>query len=409
MTTSDDNSKPSADTTSEVLATVILPAYNETEALPSVLASLTSALNSDYEILVVDDGSTDDTVNVARKGNCRVICHAQNMGKGAAVRTGVANARGERIIIMDADATYPADAIPKMVELLATHDVVRCHREARHEQMPAVNRFGNWIFDTLLTHIHGLEGGDHLSGLYGMRMDAIRGMGLEADGFDIEAEIGIKARAQKLDIAVFPITYGERLGEKKLRPCQDGLLILRRILLLVLVYNPMATFVVPGLVLMVISLGVAVLLSRGPVITPYLGLSIHSYIVAILGILAAFQLIAFGMAAALYGTEVGYRPQRWLLMLSSRPVRLGGAAAVTLILFGATANVIRMIGNWLTNGGGIFVETRALVLSSTLAVWGLQVISTMLFLSLFADRLRRSMKTATLVHGHALPDGETVP
>ncbi len=200
MTTDADNNGVATSATNEVLATVILPAYNETEALPSVLASLSAVLDSRYEILVVDDGSTDDTVNVARKGNCRVICHAQNMGKGAAVRTGVANARGERIIIMDADATYPADAIPKMVELLGTHDVVRCHRESRHEQMPTVNRLGNWFFDALLTRIHGLEGGDHLSGLYGMRMDAIHGMGLEADGFDIEAEIGIKARAQDLKL-----------------------------------------------------------------------------------------------------------------------------------------------------------------------------------------------------------------
>lgn len=80
---------------------------------------------------------------------------------------------------------------------------------------------------------------------------------------------------------------------------------------------------------------------------------------------------------------------------------------MTLVLAGATANVVRMIVKWLANGGGLFVETRALVLSSTLAVLGLQIISTMLFLSLFADRLRRSMKTATLVHGHILPLGET--
>jgi len=386
-----------------ILVSIILPAFNEEEALPAVLSALGSVMTDEYEIIVVDDGSTDNTVPIARRGDCRVICHAQNMGKGAAVRTGIANARGERIVIMDADATYPADAIPKMAELLATHDVVRCHRESRHEQMPTVNRFGNWIFDTLLTRIHGLEGGDHLSGLYGMRMDAIHGMGLEADGFDIEAEIGIKARAQELDIAVFPITYSARLGEKKLRPLQDGLLILRRILLLVLVYNPVATFVMPGLILMIVSIGVAILLSRGPILTPYLGLSIHSYIVAILGILAAFQLIAFGMAAALYGTEVGYRPQRWLLTLSSRPIRLGGAAVVTLLLVGATANVIRLIAEWLASGGGLFVETRSLVLSATVAVWSLQVISTMLFLSLFADRLRRAMQTATLVHGHTLP------
>ena len=374
-----------------ILATILLPAYNEVEALPEVLTALSPIMTPEVEILVVDDGSTDDTVLEARKGNCRLIQHPRNMGKGAAVRTGVANARGQRIVIMDADATYPASAIPQMIELLADHDVVRCHREARHENMSIVNRFGNWLFDWLLACIHGLEGTDHLSGLYGMRKDAVEGMGLESDGFDIEAEIGIKASVQGLRIATFPITYSARLGEKKLRPWHDGLLILRRIMLLVLVYNPVFTFVVPGLILMVLALGVAVLLSRGPVITPYFGLSIHSYIVAVLGVLAAFQLIAFGMAAALYGTEVGYRPQRWLIVLSSRIVRLGTSAIGGAVILIASANVVRLIVRWLIGGAGLFMETRALVLSSTLAVWGLQVVSTTLFLSIFADRLQRAL------------------
>jgi len=386
-----ENSSVETDGVDGILATILLPAYNEAEALPEVLAALSPIMTPEIEIVVVDDGSTDGTVREARKGNCRLIQHPQNMGKGAAVRTGVANARGERIVIMDADATYPAAAIPQMIDLLADHDVVRCHREARHENMSIVNRFGNWLFDWLLAYIHGLEGTDHLSGLYGMRKDAVEGMGLESDGFDIEAEIGIKASVQGLRIATFPITYSARLGEKKLRPWHDGLLILRRILLLVLVYNPVVTFVVPGLVLMILAVGVAVLLSRGPVITPYFGLSIHSYIVAILGVLAAFQLIAFGMAAALYGTEVGYRPQRWLIVLSSRIVRLGTSAIGGAVILIASANVVRLIVRWLIGGAGLFMETRALVLSSTLAVWGLQVVSTTLFLSIFADRLQRAL------------------
>jgi len=400
--------QPGTDLAQPVSASVILPAYNEAEALPQVLDTLLAVLPADCEIVVVDDGSTDDTVSEARKHNCRVVQHAQNMGKGAAVRTGISQARGQRLVIMDADASYPSEMVPRVLDLLRDHDLVRCHRESRHEQMPFINRVGNWMFDRLLALVHGLEGTDHLSGLYGFRRDVILRMKLESDGFDIEAEIGIKARVHGLRVETLPITYHPRLGEKKLRPWRDGTLILRRILLLVLIYNPMATFVIPGFVLMVLAVGVAIMLSGGPIITPYFGLNIHSYIVAALGTLAAFQLIAFGMAAALYGTEVGYRPQRWLTVLSSRIVRLGSAVIGVLFVLVASTNVIRLIIKWVAGGAGPFTETRALVLSSTLAVWGLQIVSTMLFLSIFSGRLRQSSTDHANEHGHACLKHETV-
>lgn len=372
-----------------ITATILLPAYNEAEALPTVLGELTALLDDHYEIVVVDDGSTDDTPAVAKRFPCRVIRHRANRGKGAAVQTGLAYARGQYVVVSDADATYPASAIPHIVELLATHDLVRCSRRRSAEQMPFVNRAGNWIFDRLLGLFHGLDGSDHLSGLYGLRREALLRLNLQSLGFDIEAEIGIKARVRGLRVATFPIDYQPRLGEKKLRPWHDGLRILTRIIALVLLYNPMATFIIPGLMLMALAL-VGALILQGDVITPYFGLSIHSFIVAALGALAAFQLMVFGMAAALYAVEAGDQPPGWLVRLSSQPLRLSGATLGFVLALGAAAEVAVLIARWVGAGmPGEFRETRALVLASAVLVGGLQVLSAAFFLSIFAGRLQR--------------------
>jgi hypothetical protein len=130
-------------------------------------------------------------------------------------------------------------------------------------------------------------------------------------------------------------------------------------------------------------------LREGPVFISSLGLSIHSFIVATLGIIAAFQLMVFGVAAALYGVEAGYRAPRWLVWLSSRPVRLSGAViGLGLTLYAALA-VVGFIVQWLSSGAGLFLNTRDLVLNATLLVWGLQILSAALFLSIFAGRLER--------------------
>src|SRR5436190_5156390 len=268
-----------------IRTTVVLPAYNEGAALPHVLDELGEYLDESYEVLVVDDGSSDDTSQVVARYPVRLVQHATNRGKGVAIRTGIEEARGDNIVIMAADATYPVPAIKDMVELLDENDLVRGIRESEPESMPAVNRFGNWLINRLLAISHGLEGADQLTGLYAIRRSEAVRLATEARGFDIETEIGIKAKARGLREAEIPISYLPRVGEKKLSPWKDGLRILGRVIVLLLIYNPTLTFIVPGLVLMAISVTGAVLLSNGPVHTSCLGLTIHSFIVAALGVL----------------------------------------------------------------------------------------------------------------------------
>ncbi len=376
-----------------IQTSLILPAYNEAEALPHVLEAVFAVVDSSYEVLVVDDGSTDGTLQAICTFPCRVISHGDNRGKGAALQTGIAQARGQYLVIMDADGSYPASAIPQIVRRLAHYDLVRCNRRAQPDNMPPINQIGNWIFDRLLALAHGLEGTDHLSGLYGLRREAVLKMQLESTGFDVEAEIGIKARVGGLRVTSFPVDYRPRLGEKKLHPWRDGFVILSRIIALVLLYNPLATFVLPGVLLLLLTVIAMLALREGPVFIASLGLSIHSFIVATLGIIASFQLMVFGVAAALYGVEAGYKTPKWLMALSSRPVRLSAAALGLNMTFYAAVDVVRITVGWINSGAGLFFDTRAVVLDATLLVWGLQIVSAALFLSIFSGRLQRSQVT----------------
>jgi hypothetical protein len=371
-----------------IVTTVVLPAFNEGAALPHVLDELGRYLDETYEVLVVDDGSTDDTATVAGRYPVRLLQHPSNRGKGVAIRTGIAEAAGENVVIMDADATYPVPAIKDMVELLEENDLVRGIRESEPESMPLVNRFGNWLFNKLLAISHGLEGTDHLTGLYAIRRSEAVRLGTEARGFDIETEIGIKAKARGLRQATVPISYLPRVGEKKLSPWKDGLRILGRVIVLLLIYNPTLSFIVPGLVLMGVTVSGAIVLAiTGPVKTFFLGLDINSFIVVALGMLAAFQLVIFGVAAALYGVEAGKEPPRWLLRVISVRFRLGVAGLGMALMVGSFAKLVQLTVQWA--GSNAFSDTRALVLSTTFLVLGLQMLSAALFISIFSGRISR--------------------
>jgi glycosyltransferase involved in cell wall biosynthesis len=371
-----------------IRTTVVLPAYNEGAALPHVLDELGEYLDGSYEVLVVDDGSTDDTAEVAGRYPVRLARHPSNRGKGVAIRTGIAEANGENVVIMDADATYPVPAIKEMVDLLDENDLVRGVRESSGESMPLVNRIGNWMFNKLLAISHGLEGSDHLSGLYALRRSAAVELGTEAQGFDIETEIGIKARARGLREATIPISYLPRVGEKKLSPWKDGMRILGRVIVLLLIYNPTLTFIIPGLFLLGVTISGAVLLSiLGPVKAFFLGLDINSFIVVALLVLGSFQLVIFGVAAALYGVEAGKPPPGWLLRVIAVRFRLLVAALGGLLMVGSLAKLVQLTIQWA--GNNVFTDTRALVLSTSFLVLGLQMLSAALFISIFSGRIGR--------------------
>ncbi len=366
---------------------MILPALNEEAALPTVVADIRASVPG-ATIIVVDDGSQDATARVAHDLGCVVVSHGENRGKGSALRSGLGKTSGGDVIVMDADATYPASAIPHMVELLEDHDFVRADRQIDDSNTPYLNRVGNRILGATLRTLHGLGPGDHLSGLYGFSSGVLESLATEASGFDIEVEIGIKAKEHALSVAVLPIEYLPRIGDKKLSPLRDGAKILGRILRLVLIYRPLLLFGLPGLVLSAVSLIAAVALSGGPIVTGYLGLAIHTFIVSALGILAGFQLMTFGIAGAVYRQHLGYRSSSAVAAITSPTVRT--IAAITgglLTVVGGVWLATTIIG-WVAAGGPEFTATRSLVFTATGAVFGLQLLSASLFVTLLSDRTR---------------------
>jgi glycosyltransferase involved in cell wall biosynthesis len=167
---------------------------------------------------------------VAEWHGVRLIRHAINRGKGAAMRSGLLHARGERVIVIDADDTYPIEAIPAMSDALATYDLVLATRRSGRANISPVNRLGNAAFRRAISFAAGRALSDPLSGLYGLRRHLLDRLNLVSNGFGIEAEIVIKAARVRANVLELPIAYRPRLGESKLRPLRDGLVIGRTIL-----------------------------------------------------------------------------------------------------------------------------------------------------------------------------------
>jgi dolichol-phosphate mannosyltransferase len=206
-------------------ATVVLPAYNEEIGLAALLPSLVELSRDRFEVVVVDDGSTDATASLAESFGCRVVRHAANSGKGVAVRTGLSAARGDKVIIMDADDTYPVDAVMELINRLDECEMVVGVRTLGRTNIPPLNRFGNAVLTTAIRLASGSPWTDPLTGFYGMRRNVLERMDLQSNGFTLEAEIAMKSVRLGLRVMDHPIVYRARAGASKLHPIRDGIRI----------------------------------------------------------------------------------------------------------------------------------------------------------------------------------------
>lgn len=368
---------------------IIVPAFNEEVGLPVVIEDLKSIIDETYEILVVDDGSHDGTRKAAEAAGVRVISHRENRGKGAAMRTGIRNAAGEFVIFIDADGTYPAAMIPTIAKRLETHPMVVARRETV-KNIHLLNRFGNWLFMKVLQKLYASSVFDPLSGLYGLRRDDCNRMDLRSEGFDIEAEITIKAAQMGMNVDQLDIPYHPRIGESKLRPFQDGWRILRMIVMLMFLYNPTSVFTVPGLVLFFVSFTLMVVLLFGNLSIGRIYLSYHAAIFASLMAMMGSQLAVFGSASRMYAVLHKFaRPDRTTRLISNRRFVMG-VVGVGLVSIGVAVYLaIHIFMVWVNSGFSPISRLQEAIFMFFLLSFGLQVIFSMVFLSIFSDELRR--------------------
>jgi glycosyltransferase involved in cell wall biosynthesis len=213
-----------------VRTSVIVPAFNEEAGVRVVIDQLREILDETYELIVVDDGSTDGTAAAADVPGVVLVRHKQNRGKGAALVTGFAAASGNQLITLDADGTYPAEMVPVLAEALQDHDLVSGVRETGRVHISLLNRLGNGVFRKAISLAARRNVSDPLTGLYGLRRSALERMDLQSEGFGIEAEIVIKAGRLGLSAMELPIEYRPRIGTSKLHPWRDGVVISRTIM-----------------------------------------------------------------------------------------------------------------------------------------------------------------------------------
>lgn len=211
--------------------TVIIPAYNEEEGILETINDVKKAVDEDYEIIVVDDGSSDDTYNIAVTSGVRVLKHEINQGKVAALETGVINASGDIIVTIDGDSTYEAARIADLVGLIENNTdlAIGSRFHGKIHGMKLFNRLGNWIFSFLISILTGQQITDAQSGLRAFRKELFFRLAVKARGLDWESEITSRALKEGYIVKEIATKYSERLGESKLHPVKDGYRMLRGI------------------------------------------------------------------------------------------------------------------------------------------------------------------------------------
>ena len=231
---------------SKCKASIVIPAYNEGMGIAKILDVL-KALNDNYEIIVVDDGSEDDTSQTIKNfEGIRVLTHHRNLGYGAALRTGIKNAQHECVVITDADGTYPNERIPELVKIFkeGKFDMVVGARVGDNVKIPLMRRPAKWFITKLASYLTGTKIPDLNSGLRVMKKEVIeKYIKILPDGFSFTSTITLAMLTNGYSVKYMPINYFKREGKSKIKPIQDTLNFIQLIIRTVLYFNPLKIFI----------------------------------------------------------------------------------------------------------------------------------------------------------------------
>lgn len=231
---------------------VVMPAFNEAAHVAEQVESVVSAVEAtgwDFEMIVVDDGSTDRTAEAAAAAGARVLRRRSNCGYGAALKLGTRAARHDWILIIDADGTYPSQAIPELLAAADHNDMVVGARTGMVVKHPFARRPAKWFLRRLASYLAGEDFPDMNSGLRLIRRSLIeRYEHLLPAGFSFTTTITLATACNGHAVAYVPIDYHARLGQSKIRPRHafDFLLLILRTIVF---FNPLKVFVPFGAVL----------------------------------------------------------------------------------------------------------------------------------------------------------------
>ncbi|MBE7470373.1 MAG: glycosyltransferase family 2 protein [Anaerolineae bacterium] len=371
--------------------TVLMPCLNEAETLAACIHKAhlgCQKIGLRYEILVADNGSSDGSPEIAATAGARVV-HVPVRGYGAALRTGIEAARGKFIIMGDSDESYDFSELRPFIEKWQVgYDLVmgtRLRGEIKPGAMPFLHR---WLGNPLLTGMGNLLFhcglSDYHCGLRGFDRQAMLTLDLRTDGMEFASEMVIKAALAKLKMTETPITLWPdgRSRPPHLRTWRDGWRHLRFMLL----YSPRWLFLYPGIVLMVLGLGVGLWLLPGPRMIGNVTFDVHTLLFAGLAVLMGFQSITLAVFTKIFAVIEGLLPDDPQLtkMFRYLTLEVGLIVGAVLILIGAGGSVYGFL-TWSMFSFGplpdLTYTLRFVILAVVSLTLGGQVILSSFFLS----------------------------
>jgi glycosyltransferase involved in cell wall biosynthesis len=368
---------------------IVLPCLDEEASVGKVVGDAWTGIERTGlrgEVIVVDNGSTDRSVAVAEEHGARVV-HEPQRGYGSAYLRGLDEARGEFIVMADADGTYPVEQLEPFLERLRGGDDLvlgsRFQGKIHAGAMPWAHRWiGNPVLTWILNVFFRVKVSDAHCGLRAIRREALPVLQLQATGMEFASEMILKASKRKLSISEVPIEYFPRTGESKLNTLRDGWRHLRFMLL----HSATFLFIVPGLVLLALGLLVMLALATGPVeilgVTWYL----HAMIAGSLATLVGAQVVQLGLFARTYAVLYLNDPDPRLERIWSRVRLEHGLLLGGLILMTGAGILFAIFVEWARNDFGALAREHESLLGMTLVGLGVQTIFGSFFLSVLGLR-----------------------
>jgi glycosyltransferase involved in cell wall biosynthesis len=366
---------------------VVIPCLNERwtikECVRRALGVLeTNRLNG--EVIVVDNGSEDGSGRIAASAGARVVNEPQR-GYGNAYLAGLAAARGQYIVMADADLTYDFNEIPRFVaELEAGADMAIGNRmkNIHRGAMPWHHRYiGNPLLSGFLNLLFRAGVDDAHCGMRALRREILPRLDLRTTGMEFASEMVVRAAKEKLDVRQFAIEYHPRGGESKLSSFRDGWRHLR----FLLIHSPNHLFILPGALMAMLGALVQLVVLSGVTVFGR-EWDIHALIGGALLAIVGTQVVALGICARAYGAYFMGERDRWFSRMRARyklehGLLLGGGTAAS----GLVA-VAFIVAEWATGGFGALAYERLAVLAATLIIVGIQIFFSSFLLSILGLR-----------------------
>jgi glycosyltransferase involved in cell wall biosynthesis len=241
--------------TSEGSLSIIIPAKNEMASIGQVVAKARQNF-AEAEIIVVDDGSTDDTGRIAESAGARVVRHPESLGNGAAVKSGARAARGEILAFMDADGQHDATEFVRLLEKLADgyHMAIGARNSNSHASVGRL--FANGLYNRFASLVSSRQIPDLTSGFRVVRADYFRQfLYLLPNGFSYPTTITMAFLRSGYPVAFVPVNARQRTGKSHIRPVRDGVRFLAIIFKIATLYAPLKVFLPISAAFFVTGLG----------------------------------------------------------------------------------------------------------------------------------------------------------